>query len=72
MTFERAFDLNNNVIRCVCVCVSYQLPSDRCPPHWGRLTGGRSSRRMGPLTLVTVDSGYSAVTEDNGEQKARP
>jgi len=25
--------------------------------------------RMGPLTLVTVDSGYSAVTEDNGEQK---
>jgi len=39
MTFEKAFDLNNNVIR------------------------------MGPLTLVTVDSGYSAVTEDNGEQK---
>merc|ERR1711988_1176812 len=25
--------------------------------------------KMGPLTLVTVDSGYSAVTEDNGEQK---
>jgi hypothetical protein len=25
--------------------------------------------RMGPLTLVTVDSGYSAVTEDNGMQK---
>eukprot|EP00966_Prymnesium_polylepis_P328258 7384061-Prymnesium_polylepis.3 len=25
--------------------------------------------RMGPLTLITVDSGYSAVTEDNGEQK---
>lgn len=24
---------------------------------------------MGPLTLVTVDSGYAAVTEDNGEQK---
>ena len=40
MTFKRAFDLNNNVIR------------------------------MGPLTLATVDSGYSAVTEDNGEQKA--
>jgi len=39
MLFEKAFDLNNNVIR------------------------------MGPLTLVTVDSGYSAVTEDNGEQK---
>ena len=28
--------------------------------------------RMGPLTLVTVDSGYSAVTEDNGEQKILP
>ena len=39
MVFEKAFDLNNNVIR------------------------------MGPLTLVTVDSGYAAVTEDNGEQK---
>merc|ERR1719231_2120169 len=39
MFFEKAFDLNNNVIR------------------------------MGPLTLVTVDSGYCAVTEDNGEQK---
>merc|ERR1719261_2123711 len=38
MSFERAFDLNNNVLR------------------------------MGPLTLVTVDSGYSAVTEDNGKQ----
>jgi len=25
--------------------------------------------RMGPLTLVTVDSGYCAVTEDNGQQK---
>lgn len=25
--------------------------------------------RMGPLTLVTVDAGYSAVTEDNGQQK---
>jgi len=25
--------------------------------------------RMGPLTLVTVDSGYSAVTEDNGAQQ---
>jgi len=25
--------------------------------------------RMGPLTLVTVDSGYAAVTEDNGSQK---
>jgi len=25
--------------------------------------------RLGPLTLVTVDSGYSAVTEDNGMQK---
>merc|ERR1719231_1949672 len=25
--------------------------------------------RLGPFTLVTVDSGYSAVTEDNGEQK---
>jgi len=25
--------------------------------------------RLGPLTMVTVDSGYSAVTEDNGEQK---
>jgi len=24
--------------------------------------------RMGPLTLVTVDEGYSAVTEDNGRQ----
>ena len=24
---------------------------------------------MGPLTLVTVDSGYSAVTEDNGAQQ---
>jgi len=24
--------------------------------------------RMGPLTLVTVDDGYSAVTEDNGKQ----
>ena len=23
---------------------------------------------MGPLTLVTVDDGYSAVTEDNGRQ----
>jgi len=39
MIFEKAFDLNNNVIR------------------------------MGPLTMVTVDSGYAAVTEDNGEQK---
>lgn len=39
MTFVKAFDLNNNVLR------------------------------MGPLTLVTVDSGYSAVTEDNGRQK---
>lgn len=39
MTFIKAFDLNNNVIR------------------------------MGPLTMVTVDAGYSAVTEDNGEQK---
>merc|ERR1712100_436142 len=28
--------------------------------------------RMGPLTLVTVDSGYSAVTEDNGLQKILP
>jgi len=25
--------------------------------------------RMGPFTLVTVDSGYSAVTEDNGAQQ---
>mmetsp|Transcript_45907 Transcript_45907/g.127503 ORF Transcript_45907/g.127503 Transcript_45907/m.127503 type:complete len:353 (+) Transcript_45907:842-1900(+) len=25
--------------------------------------------RMGPLTLVTVDEGYAAVTEDNGQQK---
>merc|ERR1719473_2285416 len=25
--------------------------------------------RMGPLTLVTVDTGYAAVTEDNGNQK---
>merc|ERR1719473_1979500 len=25
--------------------------------------------RMGPLTLVTVDEGYAAVTEDNGRQK---
>merc|ERR1719408_606104 len=25
--------------------------------------------RLGPFTLVTVDSGYSAVTEDNGQQK---
>jgi len=25
--------------------------------------------RLGPLTIVTVDSGYCAVTEDNGEQK---
>jgi regulator of protease activity HflC (stomatin/prohibitin superfamily) len=25
--------------------------------------------RMGPLTLVTVDEGYSAITEDNGRQK---
>merc|ERR1719473_696405 len=25
--------------------------------------------RMGPLTLVTVDEGYAAVTEDNGKQK---
>lgn len=39
MTFEKSFDLNNNVIH------------------------------LGPYTLVTVDSGYSAVTEDNGEQK---
>jgi regulator of protease activity HflC (stomatin/prohibitin superfamily) len=38
MVYQRAFDLNNNVIR------------------------------MGPLTLVTVDEGYSAVTEDNGKQ----
>lgn len=28
--------------------------------------------RMGPLTLVTVDSGYSAITEDNGMQKVLP
>merc|ERR1740121_3061503 len=28
--------------------------------------------RIGPLTLVTVDSGYSAVTEDNGLQKILP
>merc|ERR1740121_1899136 len=28
--------------------------------------------RMGPLTLVTVDSGYAAVTEDNGMQKILP
>merc|ERR1719456_608997 len=27
---------------------------------------------MGPLTLVTVDSGYAAVTEDNGQQKILP
>jgi len=27
--------------------------------------------RMGPLTLVTVDEGYAAVTEDNGQQKIR-
>jgi len=25
--------------------------------------------RMGPYTLVTVDEGYSAVTQDNGQQK---
>merc|ERR1719378_1652144 len=25
--------------------------------------------RLGPMTMVTVDSGFSAVTEDNGEQK---
>jgi regulator of protease activity HflC (stomatin/prohibitin superfamily) len=25
--------------------------------------------RMGPFTLVTVDEGYSAITEDNGRQK---
>lgn len=25
--------------------------------------------RMGPLTLVTVDEGYAAVTEDNGRQE---
>lgn len=25
--------------------------------------------RMGPLTLVTVDEGYSAITEDNGRQQ---
>lgn len=25
--------------------------------------------RMGPYTLVTVDEGYAAVTQDNGEQK---
>jgi len=25
--------------------------------------------QMGPLTLVTVDEGYAAVTEDNGKQK---
>merc|ERR1740130_1846349 len=25
--------------------------------------------RMGPYTLVTVDEGYSAVTQDNGAQK---
>jgi hypothetical protein len=24
---------------------------------------------MGPLTLVTVDEGYAAVTENNGKQK---
>lgn len=42
MSFVKAFDLNNNVLR------------------------------MGPLTLVTVDSGYSAVTEDNGCQKILP
>merc|ERR1719463_455547 len=28
--------------------------------------------KMGPLTLVTVDSGYSALTEDNGMQKVLP
>ena len=39
MAFERAFDLNNNVIR------------------------------LGPLTIVTVDAGYSAVSEDNGSQR---
>merc|ERR1719163_2082235 len=39
MAFEKAFDLNNNVIR------------------------------LGPLTLVTVDAGYSAVSEDNGSQR---
>merc|ERR1719313_960867 len=42
MTFEKCFDLNNNIIK------------------------------MGPLTLVTVDSGYSALTEDNGMQKVLP
>ncbi|KAK3243439.1 hypothetical protein CYMTET_42730 [Cymbomonas tetramitiformis] len=28
--------------------------------------------RMGPLTLVTVDEGYSCVTEDNGKQVILP
>ena len=27
---------------------------------------------MPPLTLVTVDEGYSAVTEDNGKQRILP
>jgi len=39
MAFEKAFDLNNNVIR------------------------------LGPMTIVTVDAGYSAVSEDNGSQR---
>ena len=31
-------------------------------------SGPADAHQMGPLTLVTVDDGYSAVTEDNGKQ----
>lgn len=38
--------------------------------NWVRLIDLSSSViRMGPYTLVTVDEGYSAVTQDNGAQK---
>jgi regulator of protease activity HflC (stomatin/prohibitin superfamily) len=28
--------------------------------------------QLGPFTLITVDQGYSAITQDNGEQKVLP
>jgi len=38
--------------------------------EWGELIDLSTSLiRMGPYTLITVDEGYSAVTQDNGQQK---
>eukprot|EP01052_Picozoa_sp_SAG31_P000084 SAG31_NODE_3_length_45830_cov_42.279701_11_plen_442_part_00 len=64
LVFVKMFDLNNNVIRMVRVTFAHSVPQmivDNLPSFRAHL--------QGPLTLVTVDSGYAAVTEDNGSQK---